>query len=90
MEERKEKIEKYEKLIKRLVETSKNPWTPCPLYSFVEEEEKIEKVLEDIPQNAVQIHIESTDYDKLDAYIYVSLGKFIIIYSFSHQLNLID
>ena len=77
LEERKEKIEKYEKLIKRLVETSKNPWTPCPLYSFAEEEEKIEKILEDIPQNAVQIDIDSTTYDKDDAYIYISLGKFI-------------
>ncbi len=58
-----------------MVETSKNPWTPCPLYSFIEEEEKIEKTLEEVPQNAVQIEIESTTYDKSDAYIQVNLGK---------------
>lgn len=67
-------------MIKKLVETSKNPWTPCPLYTFIDEEEKIEKILEDIPQNAVQITIESTTYDKQDAYIYVSLGKNIKIH----------
>jgi len=57
------------------LEISKNPWTPCPQYSFIDEEEKVEKIIEDIPQNAVQIHIESTTYDKADAYIYISLSK---------------
>ncbi len=82
--ERKAKIEKYEKLIKKLVETSKNPWTPCPLYTYTDEEEKIEKILEEIPQNVVQVHIESCNYDKDDAYVYVSLG--IIIF---YKINFI-
>lgn len=56
------------------METLKNPWIPCPLYTFVEEEEKVEKILEDIPQNVVQIDLESCDYDKKDAYIYVNLS----------------
>jgi hypothetical protein len=45
------------------------------LYSFVEEEEKIEKTFEEVAQNAVQIIIESTTYDKSDAFIYIELCK---------------
>jgi hypothetical protein len=45
------------------------------LYSFVEEEERIEKTFEEVAQNAVQIIIESTTYDKSDGFIYIELCK---------------
>jgi len=45
------------------------------LYSFVEEEEKVEKIYEEVAQNAVQIVLESTTYDKSDAYIHLELSK---------------
>ena len=69
--------ENYEKFIKKLLETIKSEWTPCPLYSFVEEEEKVEKIYEEVAQNAVQIVLESTTYDKSDAYINLELSKLL-------------
>ena len=52
----------------------KNEWTPCPLYTFVEEEEKVEKIYEEVAANAVQIVFETCTYDKTDAYIQVQLS----------------
>ncbi len=51
----------------------KNQWIPPPQYAFLEEEEKKEKILYDIPENNIQINFESCNYDKLDAYCYISL-----------------
>lgn len=55
----------------------KNQWIPCPQYAFLEEEEKKEKILFDIPANNLQINLESCDYDKPDAYlsIFIDLGN---------------
>jgi hypothetical protein len=71
------------------METLKNEWIPCPQYSFIDEEEKIEKILEDVPQNAIQIDIESTTYDKTDAYIQVILGLIYINHSCFGKKNFI-
>lgn len=51
----------------------KKLWVPCPQYVFIEEEEKKEKIVFDIPENTLQINLESCNYDKRDAYVYVSL-----------------
>jgi hypothetical protein len=55
----------------------KNQWIPCPQYAFLEEEEKKEKILFDIPDNNLQINLEGCDYDKPDAYlsIYIDYGN---------------
>ncbi len=76
LDERKGKIEFYNKLIHKLAEFAKNPWVPAPLYSHVEEEEKIEKINEEVPQYAVDLHIGKSTYDKTKAFLEVKLRKF--------------
>ena len=57
------------------MEVIKNEWNPCPLYSFIEEEEKVEKICEEIGQNVLQVDIESTTFEDVDAFIWVNLSK---------------
>jgi hypothetical protein len=75
-DERKAKIEFYNKLIGKLTDYAKNPWVPAPLFSWVEEEEKTEKINDEIDQYMIDIHIGKTTYDKNNAYLYVILSKF--------------
>jgi hypothetical protein len=49
------------------------------LYSYEEEEKKIEKVNEDIEMYQMQIHVGKSTYDKA-AYLYLVLSKFINFY----------
>lgn len=74
-DDRKAKIEFYNKLIGKLTEYAKNPWTPSPLFSWVEEEDRTEKTNEEIDQYMVDIYIGKTTYDKNSAYLYVILSK---------------
>lgn len=74
-DDRKAKIEFYNKLIGKLTEFAKNPWTPAPLFSWVEEEDRTEKINEEIDQYMVDIYIGKTTYDKNNAYLYVILSK---------------
>lgn len=73
MKEKDSKIDKYDKLVKKLMESLKNPWIPCPKTTIVEEEERHEKVLENIPTNTVEINFESTNFKDQTAYLLVSL-----------------
>lgn len=75
MDLRNEKIENYEKFCKLIMEKLKNPWIPCPQYQYVDEDEKIEKILEEIPINVLIVNIDGCSYDKNDAYITLSLRK---------------
>lgn len=59
------------------MELIKSEWTPCPMYSFIEEEEKVEKICEEIAQNVLQINIESTTLEDRDAYIWINLSKIL-------------
>ncbi len=70
----KEKIEFYNKLIAKLTESAKNPWVPAPLYNYVEEEEKIEKINQNIDPQVAEIYFGKTTYDK-DCYLYATLSK---------------
>jgi len=67
------KMKDYDNEIKKYLTEIKNQWIPPPEYEFLEEEEKKEKVLIEIPENHIQITLESINYDKLDAFCYVSL-----------------
>lgn len=73
LKERKNKVEFYTKLIGRLTEYAKNPWVPAPLYSYVEEEEQIERFNEEIEPLHMDLHIGNTTYDKSNAYLWVNL-----------------
>ena len=73
LKEKDSKIDKYDKLVKKLMESLKNPWIPCPKTTIVEEEERHEKVLENIPANTVEINFESTNFKDQTAYLLVSL-----------------
>jgi hypothetical protein len=57
------------------LELIKNEWTPCPLFSFIDEEEKVEKIFEDVEQNVLQINIHSAAYEDPNAYFYINLSK---------------
>lgn len=75
LDERKAKIDFHNKLILKLTEYAKNPWVPAPLYSYIEEEEKIEKINEEIDQHWIHIYIGKSTYDKENAYLMVNLSK---------------
>jgi len=74
LKEKDEKIQKYDKIIKVLMDSLKNPWIPCPKTNIIEEEERHEKILDSIPQNSVEIIIESTNF-KPSAYLRVDLSN---------------
>lgn len=76
--EKDSKVEKYEKLIKMLMDNLKNTWVPCPLTTMVEEEEKIEKLNENIPEHSIEISLDSTNYKEESAYLLVNLSKIFI------------
>jgi hypothetical protein len=76
LQERKNKVEFHTKLIAKLTEYAKNPWVPAPLYSYVEEEEKVEKINEEIEPFHVDIYFGNTTYDKSNAYLHVILRTY--------------
>jgi len=69
------KIAKFEGVIQKLTEMVKNEWTPCPMYIMSEEEDREEKINEDVEENQVIIHFKKTNYDKTNVYIGVTICK---------------
>ena len=67
------KIQKYNETIENIKENYKDKWTPAPEYIRLEEEDKVEKTNNDIPENTMRIHIGKTDYDKDNVYLKVHL-----------------
>ena len=68
------KINKFDEEIDKMKEMLKNKWTPAPEYSTIPEEEKVEKINKDIPENTMRIHFGKTDYDKDNIYLKVKLN----------------
>ena len=62
----KAKKEKYEKIIKLLLEKAQDKWVPAPLYIETEEEIQIQKINSDIPDNTIRIIFGKTTYSKND------------------------
>lgn len=58
------------------MEHQKDQWIPAPLYSMVEEEEKVEVINSDIAQNTIEIHFGKNNYNKNQTYIYAVLRIF--------------
>lgn len=77
LQDRKNKVEFYTKLIAKLTEYAKNQWVPAPLFSYVEEEEQIEKINEEIEASTVDIYIGKSTYDKDNAYLMVTIRKIL-------------
>ena len=67
------KINKYNETIESIKEKFKDKWVPAPEFCRVEEEEKVEKINNDIPENTMRIHIGKTDYEKDKVCIKVNL-----------------
>ena len=67
------KINKYNETIESIKEKFKDKWVPAPEFCRVEEEDKVEKINNDIPENTMRIHIGKTDYEKDNVYIKVNL-----------------
>lgn len=74
LDERMEKIKKYTILLNKIHEMIKNPWIPAPLYSHVEEEERVEVTHEEVEPNFIKIYIGKTTYDQVHAYLIVNLA----------------
>ena len=71
IEQKKKRIETYEKILRKLIDDQKNPWIPPPLFGYEEETEKIEVVNEDIPQFTMEIYIGKNNYLKENSYLYL-------------------
>jgi hypothetical protein len=56
------KISKHSAIIEKMTEMAKNPWIPAPLFVNQEEEEKVEKINEDIPINQVMLQLEKYNH----------------------------
>lgn len=67
--DKKQKIENYDKIIKKIIELSKNQWVPPPLFSLGQEDEKIEVINSDIPQYCLKLSIGKNNYLKDGSYI---------------------
>ena len=67
------KINKYKEIIEGLNEKFKDKWVPAPEYCLNQEEEKVEKINNDIPENSMRIHIGKTNYEKDNVYLKVKL-----------------
>lgn len=65
------KIEKYTETIESIKEKYKDKWVPAPEFCLLQEEDKVEKINKDIPENTMRIHIGKTDYDKDNVYLKV-------------------
>ena len=68
------KIEKLSKLIEEIKEKFKDKWIPAPEFSKTEEEDKIEKINNNIPEYTMRIHIGKTDYDKDGVFLNVKFN----------------
>lgn len=75
LEEKKKKIEKYEKIIETIKQQCKNQWIPAPLFSKTTEEVKYEKINKNIPAETMIMTIGKTDYLKSDMYLYITLNS---------------
>ena len=67
------KINKYNETIESIKEKFKDKWVPAPEFCRVEEEDKVEKINNDIPEYTMRIHIGKTDYEKDSVYLKVHL-----------------
>jgi hypothetical protein len=67
------KIKKYNETIESIKEKFKDKWVPAPEFCRVEEEDKVEKINNDIPEYTMRIHIGKTDYEKDSVYLKVHL-----------------
>ena len=85
--DQKKEVLKLEGVIGKLTEMVKNEWTPCPMYIVADvikrffihqEEEKEEKINEEIPENVVEIHFKKSTYEKAKVYFDFQISKTII------------
>lgn len=52
-----------------MMEMAKNPWIPAPLFGMSEEEEQIEKINDDIPENSMSVSIGALTSTMEDVYL---------------------
>lgn len=71
IEQKKKKVEVVQNIIQKLLSDQKNPWIPCPLFSYEEEEEKVEVINENIKEYVIAVSIGKNTYDKSSTYIHL-------------------
>ena len=68
------KINKFEEEIDNIKQKFNDKWTPAPECCTLPQEEKIETINKDIPENTMRIHFGKTDYDKDNLILKVKLN----------------
>ena len=67
------KIDKYNETIESIKEKFKDKWVPAPEFCRVEEDDRVEKINNDIPEYTMRIHIGKTNYEKDNVSLKVKL-----------------
>lgn len=57
----------------KMLDFIKDPWTPCPLFTTTEVEDKIEKIDDSIPVNTINISIGKLSYNSDNVHLYMLL-----------------
>ena len=68
------KINKFDEEIDKIKKIFNDKWTPAPECCVLPQEEKIETINKDIPENTMRIHFGKTDYDKDNVILKVKLN----------------
>ena len=58
------KIDKYNETIESIKEKFKDKWVPAPEFCRIEEDDRVEKINNEIPEYTMRIHIGKTNYEK--------------------------
>lgn len=67
------KIDKYNETIESIKEKFKDKWVPAPEFCRIEEDDRVEKINNDIPEYTMRIHIGKTNYEKDNVSLKVKL-----------------
>ena len=77
LEEMKKKVDSYEIMLKKFIELMKDEWVPPPQIEMKQDEEKVEKINEDVKENTLIISIGKTTITNDSASLKVTLSKII-------------
>jgi len=76
MQEKSKKVESLESILKKFLEFLKDEWIPVPQTEIKKQEEKVEKINEDVKENIIVITIGNTNITNNTSRILVTLSKY--------------
>lgn len=75
LEDLKKRVESYEIMLKRFLELLKDEWAPAPITTIKKEEEKVEKINQDVKENFFVIKIGKTTISNTSANLRMILSN---------------